>query len=88
MMDRTAQPVKTPVGEAADGVADVVDRASMAHSNTTVSRASKAKASRGKGTILVSRANSTPKDREDRIAAMAVLDAPIARNNAISALGR
>ena len=89
MMDRTAQPVKTPEGEAADGVADAVDRASMALSHTRVSRASKVnQTSRGQGNILVRRAANMPQGREARIAAMAVPDARSARSSAISVLGQ
>ena len=71
-MDRTVPPAKIPEGEAADGVADAADRASMAPSQT------KGRASR------VSRTSRARRLTQVRINSMAVLSRAQARTVAMA----
>ena len=76
-MDRTVPP-ENPEGEAADGVVDAVDRASMALSRIKANRVNKV--SRDNSIPVLDRA-STHRDQEVRVAVIAVQPVLTARSS-------
>jgi hypothetical protein len=86
-MDRTAPPVRIPEGEAADGVVDVVDRASMAL--TKIKARASSRVSRTSRVSKPTKARSSMAVRvkaKGRIAATAAPRDLIGRNSVVRAM--